>query len=1026
MGEVRLKSALSILHITDFHIENWLPPSYEKKLEHAVTAAVTVIDSKRLFIVISGDIANSGAAAEYDKANHVLSCLCNAIDRRYEGVVELIIVPGNHDISGPSEVVPRDRGEKARKEQLARMEDFFTFSLCSGVEWENKDVLVVSRSLPDSAGFTGIRFCCLNTAPFSTKTFDKGAHVLSHEALSALGKSSARELSVVVSHHGPDWLDDAPRLELEAEASKSIDLFIAGHEHRGGTLVENRLGKDGLPVFRGGTFSLGDEKECMFTVLNVGPLQMGSYRIDEFRFEWDSTSRMFTSRERLTQRFEIKGLVPRPKREFLQKLPNEISKEDVFFDTSFSFPRLRSRVSLVPEGDDLVTKKPADIESADAFFAYLDEWDCVEIAGSGGSGRSCLARAIYIECIRRGFAPILIHPSNATRSFSRTLDALVAEQYGESPSEMDAFRQVPRDKKVIIADDFDRMKKAKKNEPELLIRQMQELFGKVIITVPSGYDAVSRALIEGDVRKYAECGSLELCRCTKRVRDPLVTKLCQAAGLDAESTGRMVRAVDRAVSGYAGLFELTPAFVTQYVDYFLDHRAEMLSQDELPFKHIFDSNIRRSMLEAAKSLGYERWDAQMVDVAIVALQNVALQMHIKKKSVMDIHETVEAIDAYADSNDVKLKPREVLDVADKARTLIRLEDGLSYMFSSLYIHAYFVARRIDAALDLGEKGAGEQVDSLLDEICFPVNEGIVVFLTQLRLSTEFPEALIARARRLVGSCVPKNLLDPRTHTSLGPLVGMEVAAIDKEKAGRAVAIEDQIENDGRKRFEDIEYADYYDNDIRLLKIPIVRSFMAVKYAELAAGYLVKHFAKMPRDPKRAIREAVFQVPQSAADAVISDIDRHFDEIADGIAGALPDETKGVEDKSVLARRFVAAISLSFYCTFMGSVAAHASEGCVTVDYLLAVDGDAPEYGLGKLFALACAGDSDRFVRSAVAMASQAREDGNHIALIVIKILANQYLRDNTRIGLGNKHRLLNGVFGLPGDSSNARLGLPGR
>ena len=1021
-----MKAVLSILHITDLHISDSLPPNYELKIRHAVDAAITKIDGTRLFVVISGDIANTGDAKEYDRAEKVLSYLLRTIEERHGGSTELIMVPGNHDVCRPPKYIPEERGDKGRKEQLAKMEDFFCFSICRGVEWGDRDVLVDEFPLPTNTGFSGIRFCCLNTAPFSTLTFDKGVHILSDDAFSALRNNSPSDLSVVVAHHGPDWLDDVPRLEFEAEASNSVDLLLVGHEHRGGTVVKSRPGGTGLPILRGGMFSFDDEKECNFSVLNVAPLRMGLSWVDETRFEWDSSSRIFTSR--LSQSFplKIKGAGPKPNEKFFEELSDEIGRGKDFFAKSFSFPRLRSYASLLPEDDGFVSSQPVDIESAGDFFSYLEKWDCVEIAGSGGSGKSCLARDIYIECAHRGYIPILIHPNNSTRSFEKTLDTLISEQYGGSRADIDVFRQAPREKKIIIADDFDRIKRKKRNEPEWLVKQMLESFGKVILTVPDGNNAISRALIEGDVREFATFGRLELCPCTKQVRDPLVTRLCQAASLEAGDIGRMIRAVDRAVSNHAGLFELTPAFVTQYVDYFLANRTEMLSQDELPFKHIFDSNIRGDMLEAAESRNKECWDPQLVGVAISALQDVALQMHIQRKSVMDVHDASTVITTYAEEHDIKLNPLDVLDVADKAHILIRLKDGYSYMFSSLYVHAYFVARRIDAALDLGEEGVGGQIDRLLNEICFPVNEEVVVFLTQMRLSAEFPKGLVSRARRLVGNTASAQLFDPQVHPSLHPLLDANISAIDEKKAGGLTLIEDRIEADSRERFDKIEYSDYYDCDTGLLEKPVVRAFMAVRYIELAAGYLVRHYAEMPRETKREIREAIFQIPLSAADVVMSDIDNRLDELVSSFESSIVDGLQDARKCELFARRFIAAVSLGLCNVFLCTVMAHASEGRVTVDYLLDVEGDCFGYGLGRLLARHYIGDSAAFVNSAVDMAEQARKNGHQIELILIKIFANQHLRESGRIKLGDKHRLVSGVFGLPGDSSSVPLGLRGQ
>lgn len=1014
---------LCILHITDFHIEDEFPVDYQTKLVHVVDAISANAKLSNLVIVVSGDIANTGSIEQYENANRVFSFLIDRIRSEAGISAKLVIVPGNHDVYNPLESVPSWRDERAFEQELDRMENFFCFSSCClNIDWRNRNYYLFELQAPDYSGFSGIRFCCLNTAPFSTTSYDKGAHMLFGEAARALRKASSSELSIVVAHHCPDWWDDDSRLEFEVEATKSIDVLIAGHEHRGDTLIEDYSRGD-LPIFRGSTFSFNDEKDCGFTLISFGELTQGEYQVEEVRYKWDSSSRIFISSPGISHRLMIKGIAPKPTKDYLAKLTSDINKEQDFFEKSFSFPRLRSSISILPEDKKIVSSQFVDINSANDFFDYLEKWDCVKIAGRCGSGKSCLARNIYLECIRRGYSPVLIHPNNSTHAFETTLGSLIEEQYGDSLPEAEAFKQTPKEKKIIIADDFDRIKRAKRRDPGLLVRQMLNYFSKVILLVPDGKDEISYALSDGGASAYVTYGSLEICACTKQKRDQLVTKMCQAAGLENDVTWRMIGAVDRAARCHAGLFELTPAFVAQYVEYYLSNQVELLSQEELPFRHIFDSNIKRDMSSAARVLHLGHNILQQLDAAISALQEVAFKMHINRRSVMGANDVSKVIVQYAEEHDIELIPRDVLAVAEESGILVKLEDGFSYMFSSLYIHSYFVAKRIDAALDLAEAGISTQIDNLLDEICFTVNENVVVFLAQLRLSTEFPVKLIQRATRFVGAASPSGLLDPQIHTSLLPLVDMKMSAVNEERAGAITQIEDQLEDSERSRLEDIEYADYYDYDKSQLEQPIVQAFMAVKYAELAAGYLVKQSAKLPKEIKRKIREALFQIPQSASNLILLDIDKRFNQLVANMLDSLPEKIEGVDDKESFVRKLVATIAFGFCYISMGSVFARASENQMAVNYLLKAEGESFEYEIEKLFAQFYGGDLKGFVSHAANLASRARKDRKWIVLIMIQMITNQFLRDSARLSNSEKHKLIDGVFKLPGDSSNAKLGL---
>lgn len=78
--------SLSILHITDFHINDELPVGYEFKLSHVAEAAIREVTGEKLFVVVSGDIAATGAAKEYDRATHVFDCLLNRLRQGLRGM----------------------------------------------------------------------------------------------------------------------------------------------------------------------------------------------------------------------------------------------------------------------------------------------------------------------------------------------------------------------------------------------------------------------------------------------------------------------------------------------------------------------------------------------------------------------------------------------------------------------------------------------------------------------------------------------------------------------------------------------------------------------------------------------------------------------------------------------------------------------------------------------------------------------------------------------------------------------------
>ena len=88
---------ITIVHLSDIHIRTEVENECFERVD-SLAAAVSSRDcGDAVFIVVTGDIANSGLDTEYNLATQYLEELQKCIRKKSDIIPVLIMVPGNHD-----------------------------------------------------------------------------------------------------------------------------------------------------------------------------------------------------------------------------------------------------------------------------------------------------------------------------------------------------------------------------------------------------------------------------------------------------------------------------------------------------------------------------------------------------------------------------------------------------------------------------------------------------------------------------------------------------------------------------------------------------------------------------------------------------------------------------------------------------------------------------------------------------------------------------------------------------------------
>lgn len=239
--------AVTWLHVSDFHF-----PASTTHEQDVVQKAL--LDAAQRFhkqnhrpdlIFVTGDIANSGQSAEYDRATAYFDKLLriHGLDRS-----RLFVVPGNHDVD-------QNAGKYLQRtlDTLTNANSFFDHAHSSDYfrkftafrTWYENYFGATARLFPMHTTCTPsikltinnqeLQILSINSALFSQDKYDAGKLWIIpkclRDAFAALDESPGA-VRIALLHHPFDWLHDAERAQIESLLQQHVHIVLRGHMHK--------------------------------------------------------------------------------------------------------------------------------------------------------------------------------------------------------------------------------------------------------------------------------------------------------------------------------------------------------------------------------------------------------------------------------------------------------------------------------------------------------------------------------------------------------------------------------------------------------------------------------------------------------------------------------------------------------------------------------------------------------------------------------------------------------------------------
>ena len=982
---------LCIVQLTDFHFGKELQANYRNRVDDILETIKNSIKSGSVLLLVTGDVARTGEEKEYHAAAMFFDYLIERLNKP-EYQLRVYILPGNHDLQGPCNSIVC-RADAQYDLDINNMVSFFDFAN----KYDNQFVLGKPEPITFEVEGTQVSVSGYNSAPLSSLLGDdKGFHLLRCPESGLLDNIPDSGLHIFASHHGPEWFCDDDRLSLEKLLSNCFDFAFTGHEHMGQSRCVGGLAGESCVVVRGGTYSLCDDDQSSYKMLLIRFGELGSYEFAERVYGWEASAQIHTLLDEAHsyRRYIKSKTFFRPRSDFVKELFEAEDNSSESFKDSFVFPSLKEEIATGTKDGELRINDQKLISDIHSFMEFLLDAKTLEIHSDIRAGKSSLLKAIYRESLAMGYSPLLLTPDYSTGSITRTLSTIIEDQYGDTREAAELFRRIPREKVLLLVDDFDSLKR--KNKKSDVIKSMLKIAGNIVLITAKSFTFELDETVEVDFRH------LLICPWTKNKRDELIQKRCKDR-LSDEQTDELIAIVDKAVHSHFQLFDMTPPFINQYIDFYIYESGASFIKGDLPFTTIMNSNVKRRMRNAVPDDDDQLVD-ELADAVITVLKKLALKIHSDRTTVFSSRTFSEVAENYLSEYGIPAKPKIIMDASVQSGVLVVKDNGYEYSFASRSLYAYFVAQAIDFELDEDVELGESYVMRLLDELDFPINEEILVLLEGTRFIPWLTQKLVEKASDAVnGSDVIFS--KGKTYECLSGLEGLKIAPPSQEGTGVIRSVTDEMEQRNCEAIERVSYAGVYEYDVPETRNAFQSAIIALKYVAIAGRCLNRQQVKLKESFKAIVREQIYYATGAALNLLLEAIDDSYDEMVEDVVGQLDSP----EEARPKIRKLLSMVALSGCIGQLDTVASNTCGPLSVLGFSNIID-ESDFYSLFMLALYLRSNSEKEFCNVAKKSIKTAREHAAWPFIVAITVLSAGYIVEHPHMSKSARQSLVDTVF----------------
>jgi Calcineurin-like phosphoesterase len=824
---------IGILHLTDIHFTE--KTRLDSKMNSFCRALINDLsDIKKVYVIISGDIAFSGKKEEYEQAKKFLSVSKTLITSELKNLeFKYIVVPGNHDCN----IAKYDN--QLRKNILMNINyqtigtDNSVIDLCLNVQTDFWDFYKNYNKTPDNKLFYTIEdivedrkicFHCMNTAWMSQKDEVVGGLFFPVKKFQTI-KHEENSLNFGVWHHPYNWFNpntsENNKTEFEKFTEDISSASFFGHEHVQSSYTnENRNSGRKINLFSGEVFN--EDKKTNISGFQTLIIDLNTEVGEIKKYNWDKT--YYDSSETyeieffksVAENFKIKD-------EFINylqevKIPLVFdSKKETKLSEIFVFPDIDSTI-----------RDTTTFENYSNSIKLLEKdfHHCI-IDGESQVGKTSLLSMLFIKLYEKGIYPIMLLGKDfKDPNIEKIIKRAFKSQYENADKEFEKYLQLDKNKKAILFDDYQDCN-FNTTTTQNVFKDLNQKFGKVITIFDSANSILASLKNQFKEAKYYTIKPFGYKKRNELIEKYHFLKQNQHT-IDEHVFLNEVKATFDNVQSILG-DKLMPPYPIYILSIIQALQYKPLKQNETSFGYCYQTLIHFSLHKS----GVTNED---LDSYFNFLSELAYKFIVSQSDTITNHEMTKF---YVEYSEKFLCPSyDVLLTTLKKSKIIQSEDQ-NFKFCYNYILYYLSAKKISEILhtDEGKQLLLELFNNMHEE----QNANILVFITHHSKDISFIEQSLLNTMIVLENTTPITLEknDPfynEISTFVEKLKNdiLEINRNPRLERDKQLLKQDQISREIVS--DENEKLEHDDEDLKKSMLPFLQSFRSIEIV----GQIIKN------------------------------------------------------------------------------------------------------------------------------------------------------------------------------------------